>query len=641
MLKKFLIGTFFVAAFALVASTVSAYDFGTTTLRVGSKGPAVMTLQTLVGATADGNFGPMTAAKVKVWQAANGLTADGVFGPASMAKANGAISGQFPAGCTSAAGFSSTTGQSCAAVSSYPAGCTSTVGYSSTTGAKCDGGSTPAGELVGGAGDITVTETSTDVEDEIIEGETEKILGFKVEADGSDVAVKNLKIAFENQDATGSYRLADYAEKVEVYMGSTKVGSADVSDFSKDSHVYSKSISLTDATVREGSNKKATFYVVVTAVSNVDGDDIGENNWSILVNNIRFQDATGVIMTDATEIGSDTTGSFIFTDLSTSGDVDLTISKGASNPLAQTVKVSDTSSTNDLLMLEFKLKAEGSDASFDELTVTLDGDVATGYLDDMLSELVLKNGDDELASVSSFATASDDDTVTFDLDDTFTVDADSTETFRVYAKVNKIDTYFVEGDSLSVALAASGIAAEDENGDVISDSGSATGTEQTFTVDAPTFALVSKSLALSQSIDGVSTGEEDVFLAKFVFNVTAGDEDVYLPTSVATVEDTDGNNTYLVGFTQLASGNVDSATIDAEDDTLDDATTNHKAFLVAAGATEKFTLSYYIRAANASEKITIDQFNYKLTTQPADTGYTSAVASGLSAFATSSVYLAK
>src|SRR5574344_1533158 len=88
MLKKFLIGTFAIAGLALAMSVSAAYDFGTTTLKVGSRGEAVKAVQTVVGATpVDGIFGPMTAAKVKAWQASNGLVADGLFGAMSKAKA--------------------------------------------------------------------------------------------------------------------------------------------------------------------------------------------------------------------------------------------------------------------------------------------------------------------------------------------------------------------------------------------------------------------------------------------------------------------------------------------------------------------------------------------------------------------------
>jgi putative chitinase len=55
-------------------------------LKNGSTGEDVKKLQTKLGLTADGSFGPGTEAKVKAWQAANGLIADGIIGDASWAK---------------------------------------------------------------------------------------------------------------------------------------------------------------------------------------------------------------------------------------------------------------------------------------------------------------------------------------------------------------------------------------------------------------------------------------------------------------------------------------------------------------------------------------------------------------------------
>lgn len=55
------------------------------TLQLGDSGPGVRAWQRIVGAHADGDFGPMTDAKVKVWQAFHGVEADGVIGPLTRA----------------------------------------------------------------------------------------------------------------------------------------------------------------------------------------------------------------------------------------------------------------------------------------------------------------------------------------------------------------------------------------------------------------------------------------------------------------------------------------------------------------------------------------------------------------------------
>jgi hypothetical protein len=55
-------------------------------LKKGSRGADVKRLQSFLGLTADGIFGPGTEAAVKKWQTENGLTADGIVGPKTWAK---------------------------------------------------------------------------------------------------------------------------------------------------------------------------------------------------------------------------------------------------------------------------------------------------------------------------------------------------------------------------------------------------------------------------------------------------------------------------------------------------------------------------------------------------------------------------
>jgi hypothetical protein len=56
------------------------------TLRRGSTGEDVKIVQRIVGASADGRFGPATEQAVKAWQRAHGLAADGIVGPNTQAK---------------------------------------------------------------------------------------------------------------------------------------------------------------------------------------------------------------------------------------------------------------------------------------------------------------------------------------------------------------------------------------------------------------------------------------------------------------------------------------------------------------------------------------------------------------------------
>lgn len=56
-----------------------------TMLKRGSSGEAVKALQSILGLTADGVFGPGTEAAVKEHQKGEGLDADGIVGPDTLA----------------------------------------------------------------------------------------------------------------------------------------------------------------------------------------------------------------------------------------------------------------------------------------------------------------------------------------------------------------------------------------------------------------------------------------------------------------------------------------------------------------------------------------------------------------------------
>ncbi len=624
--KIFAVAAFaFAFAFAFTASAVGASEIYTPTsgfLKVGSgmgamayQAPNVMAAQKALNAclntniAVDGKYGPITAQTFKNFQISKSLKIDGVIG-----------------------------NETATALAACSGGTSTTPSTGSTT-------------LSGGAGDATITTTSTDVEDSVKEGDSENVLGFQVEADGSDINVSNVKVVFQNDGYTApsSEKFTNYVDTVSIMMGDKEVGSADASDFTRDSSspdTFTKTISLSNAVVDE--DKKVKFYVHVEAVSNIDTDDL-DANWNVALDTVRYNDATGAILSDSPALDEN----FSFEDEST--DDDLSIKSSSANPLAATLMVEEDNTSDKFLVGAFKLDVDdqSSDITLNEMTVVLnlgnydvDGDAdvdgsddstADSAADQIVDSVEVKIGSDTYdADLDAVSIANGSGTATYivDIDGDTAIDAGDDAEVKIYVTFNDQDGNYNAGATVYASVAGSAVDAE--GSDELNASGSFTGKTHTLSVNAPTFELVSKSLALYQAVDGVSTGEEDVFLAKFVFNVTAGDEDVYLSRGV----EGDAGYTDYVSFTQLGGGDIDSQTLEAEDESIDDGLTS--SFLISSGDTEKFTLSFFVRGNNESEKFTINGFSYGSADDTASAYvYASDVTSGLSSFATNTVYLAK
>ncbi len=392
---KFLIGTFAVLAMGVALNASAAWDFGPYTLKVGSSGQYVKTLQTFLdgGIAVDGAFGPITKAKVMAWQANNGLTADGLFGNLSKAKANMVGGGTYPAGCSSSTGFSSTTGQPCSGGvgGTYPAGCTSSTGFSVTTGQPCSGSVTVSGTN----GYLTdIAADSTNRVTKVYESEQDKVVaGMRMTARLSSQVVNRVRVTMVNTNTSVSTNLAKYISGASLWMGSTKLATMSVAqaDRATSSDTFTFNFSGLSANIPQ--DQIGRFYVSVNANGSLDSTDVASANWTVtfLASGVQAVSPDGSVDTyPTTDIAQ--TG-LTFGKFSSSG-VKSEITLATGNPAAATIPVSSTNTTSGVELLKFKVKAVNSNLTIRKVPVqiTISSGTAGDDLEDVVNTVKLMQG---------------------------------------------------------------------------------------------------------------------------------------------------------------------------------------------------------------------------------------------------------
>lgn len=522
---------------ALPASSASCNYVFTKTLKAGMSDAEVMNLQKALNAD------------VATQVAAMGVGSSGnetmYFGPATKAavikfQEKHASEVLYPSGLSAGTGL-----VGAATRAKLNALCSKTTGTPGTT----TGGTTSTTGLQGGAGSINTTIYTSDVDDNMVTGEAKNILGFKIQADGSDVNISHLKLQVKTNSGTNvnaSNILTRYFEKFDVYMGDEKVGTVMASDFTRDaSGDYSKTFMLSKAVVKMGASNKATFYVKATGVDSMDSANAGSSNglWDIFLKELRYTDATGVTLSNSPTTITET--AIYVNKLASSSDVKVKISTGASNPEEKVVFVSDDSSGDKVTLLEFRIKAEGTDVSFDQFKATVTP--TNVILGNAVTEFQLVKGTEVIDTVDGSATAystAGAKLVTFELDNMSTVARDATETYKVVARMAKIITStttatgFENGDILQADFAS--INGQDKNGDVIGSSkytGSATGKGQTFRATGLNFVKISSTNTVNANNTTASSSYAEY---KMQVRVTASGEDIWVPLTIGAASSTAG-----------------------------------------------------------------------------------------------------
>ena len=535
--SKILLGVMVVVAmFAFVGFTpkASADCTITATLRVGSTGAEVSCLQAKVGATADGSFGPLTKASVMAYQSNHGLSADGVVGPLSRAvlNANVAVSGNFPTGCTSASGFSSITGFSCAsvnantfapsgctnasgfspvtggacyAVNSFPSGCSSAVGYSPTTGFACNGAAAPivSNPSVSGEGSMTLYSAPVSLTSNVGQSDMgDSIMAFGIKATGSNITVNRVNVSLASNTSALPWK---YFTNLYLYNGSTLIGSIPVNSTTLTENAFGTNYTAIFGGLTALIAKDSTSYFTVKA------DIVGTipatpTTYTVGLNDastsqaIRGTDGSGLTEYLGVSSAYNRTVTFLGTSAGT-----LTVVTDGSNPLTNNVVTSATNTTSGVVGLVFDLQNTSKyDVTLKSLSATLGSNNST------ISGYYLYDGATMIASVGNPGST----TLAFtNLPSNVIVSANSTKVMSI-----KFDVNAAGSGSQSVSVAgASQITAIDVNSSLVSPTGTATGNVQTLTSTGVVVNLVSAnatSVASTTGVSGSATGT-------FVFTVKA------------------------------------------------------------------------------------------------------------------------
>ncbi|MEK7622026.1 MAG: peptidoglycan-binding domain-containing protein [Patescibacteria group bacterium] len=475
-----------------------------------------------------------------------------------------------PAGCTSTAGFSVTTGMSCMGSSvpppTLPAGCTSTAGFSVTTGMSCAGtpDTTPDDDdtgLTGGAGSVSEYQLITSLNNEEVgeDAEDVEIAGLEIEADNSsDIELTAVRLVFGNDDTTNSSATADdnfdeYVSEVSVWFNGEEVARMDGDEFDDDND-WTKTLTLdSGAVIKAG--ETADLVVAISAVSNLDSTFVGES-WDVDFRSIRFVDGLGASTSEDPSTG---VRLFSFESFATSAGAELKISaddESINDPHILDVHATDETQSEDVELLSFTLEAKGdSDLKIKKFAVDIDVTGAANVDDIIVGgatpaiKLIIDgeeygtptyggNGGGAYAAGTTGVGA--DEAVRWaDVD--YTLAAGDTVTAMIVADLLAVDTALDVGDTIAVNISESETAqvtfveVEDSTGENLVDaditgvaSAGAHGVHDVF-IDVSLVSVKETPLPDDDADDN------DIVTFEMVFDITAKDGTVYIgDTSTAT-----------------------------------------------------------------------------------------------------------
>jgi len=477
---------------APVATTPAASTTYTRDLTIGSTGADVTALQTFLeskgmlvmpAGVAKGYFGALTKSALAAYQAANGIApAAGYFGPKTRAMVG--------AGTT-------TTGTP-----------TTTVpGSISTPGVE---------------GTLTVTLNPTPSSGRTVReaGKKEPIIGVKIEAKNSDLAVQRIKLSL----GTVTTIYTKVFNRVYVLDGSTVLAEMPLDSSTVYEEGTTKYVNITGFNFIVPKDSTKVLTVAMDLQSTIKVADQGSKTITIPVDGVRAIDGAGIDQKGpSSAISRAVTVSGALVD-----NASAVVSISPSNPDAREViaaEGSDEDEKDEVTLFMFNVKAEKDDLLLTDAVVGITksgagtADASTAYLYDG-STLV------GTASVSDVALG----IATFDNID-YSLPKDTTKTFTVKMDIRDANATAV---SFGGIASSTGLTIENTQGSSVTPSGTASSSEVVIVRNkGAEFSLVSKSISKSATA-AQNNYSTTTATANFTVRVKAVGGDVHIGNTAST-----------------------------------------------------------------------------------------------------------
>lgn len=476
----------------------------------------------------------------------------------------------------------------------------------------------------GDAGDLTLTLLSTYSAESVGEGEEEvPVLAFDAEADnGSDIGVASVKVELEETVTSNSQDITDYIDEVVVMLDGEVVGSADAEDFSESSDRYSKSIALDECAVIDAGDT-GEFTIGITALNSLDSGDVDNDAWDVEIDSVRFEDGDGVTSTETP--AADAIDQAFDMDLfagATDVEMKVSLSDDDTINLAHVIDIDDTEDTNDEVVLEFTIEADGdSDLNIQEIPAVI---TTTGETDEsvLTANAQLWFDGDSIAS-DTIATLG---AITFeDLD--IDIEAGETATFQISVDIQDTAGAADNGDTVKAELTTTNvddIIAEDASGTRVVDgdaSGSAVGGANAL-YDSGIMVEFVSGTAVRTAIADAAT-ESDTGEYAITFDVTAFDADARIDKSCETDNGSDAAGQGSVFDEVMTAADTTGWTLpcstsSAQSDTEDTSTD----FEIDEDTTRTFTVTVaYTPDEDSYLQVVLESINWGTATDGSNANY--------------------